>query len=86
MFPPQIRPLRELTNIKFEIFVVAFTILPFFVLTYFYSLLPERVPQFLTLIGEVETCAPDFRYYRDRIIDRCCRCAFLSLPAAGSEA
>ena|ERR1041385_457910 len=57
MFPSQIRPLRELTNVKFEIFVVAFTILPFFVLAYFYSLLPERVPQFLTLTGEVETWA-----------------------------
>jgi uncharacterized membrane protein len=48
---------RDLTNIKFEIFIVALTILPFFVLAYFYSLLPERVPQFLTLTGEVKTWA-----------------------------
>lgn len=57
MSSSQTQPLRDLTNIKFEIFIVAFTILPFFVLAYFYSLLPERVPQFLTLTGEVETWA-----------------------------
>ena len=44
-------------NLKFEIPIVALTILPFFMLAYFYSLLPERVPQFLTLTGEVETWA-----------------------------
>jgi len=49
--------LRGFTNIKFEIFIVAFTILPFFVLAYFFSLLPERLPQFLTLTGEVKTWA-----------------------------
>jgi len=57
MFSSQTQSLRDLTNIKFEIFIVAFTILPFFILAYFYSLLPERVPQFLTLTGEVETWA-----------------------------
>jgi uncharacterized membrane protein len=57
MFSSQTQPLRDLTNIKFEIFIVAFTILPFLMLAYFYSLLPERVPQFLTLTGEVETWA-----------------------------
>lgn len=57
MFSSQTQPLRELTNIKFEIFIVAFTILPFLMLACFYSLLPERVPQFLTLTGEVETWA-----------------------------
>jgi len=55
MSSSQTQPLRDLTNIKFEIFIVAFTILPFFVLAYSYSLLPEQVPQFLTLTGEVET-------------------------------
>jgi len=54
----QTQPLRDLTNIKFEILVVAFTILPFFFLAYFYPLLPERVPQFLTLTGDVRTWAP----------------------------
>ena len=57
MAAAQTQSLRNLTSIKFEIFVVAFTILPFFVLAYFYSVLPERVPQFLTLTGEVETWA-----------------------------
>ena len=55
MASSQTQPLREHTNSKFEIFIVALTILPFFVLAYFYSLLPEQVPQFLTLTGEVET-------------------------------
>jgi uncharacterized membrane protein len=55
MFSSQTQPLRDLTNIKFEVFIVAFTVLPFFILAYFYSLLPERVPQFLTLTGEVAT-------------------------------
>lgn len=55
MFSSQTHPLRDLINIKFEIFIVAFTILPFFILAYFYSLLPDRVPQFLTVTGEVAT-------------------------------
>ena len=57
MFSSQTQPPRDLINIKFEIFIVAFTILPFFILAYFYSLLPERVPQFLTVTGEVATWA-----------------------------
>lgn len=55
MVSSQTQPLHDLTNIKFEILIIALTILPFFMLAYFYSLLPERVPQFLTLTGEVET-------------------------------
>ena len=55
MFSSKTQPLRDLTNVKFEIFIVVFTVLPFFILAYFYSLLPERVPQFLTFTGEVET-------------------------------
>ena len=58
MAEAQTQLLRDLTNIKFEIFIVAFTILPFFFLAYFYPLLPERVPQFLTLTGDVRTWAP----------------------------
>lgn len=57
MFSSQTQPLRERTSVRFEIFIVAFTVLPFFMLAYFYPLLPERVPQFLTLTGEVETWA-----------------------------
>ena len=49
--------LRDYTNIPFEIFVVVFSILPFFALAYFYSVLPERVPVFLSLNGDVKTWA-----------------------------
>lgn len=49
----QSQRLRDYTNIPFEIFVVAFSILPFFALVYFYPVLPERVPLFLNLSGEV---------------------------------
>lgn len=52
---PQSRRLLDYTNTPFEIFIVAITILPFFVLAYFYAALPERVPLFLNLQGEVTT-------------------------------
>ena len=45
--------LRDFTKIPFEIFIAAFSILPFFVLAYFYSALPQRVPLFVNLNGEV---------------------------------
>jgi uncharacterized membrane protein len=51
------QPLRDYTNLPFEIFVLALTVLPFFVLAYFYPALPERVPVFMKLNGEVETWA-----------------------------
>ena len=51
------QPLRDLTNVKFEIFIVTFTILPFVMLAIFYSLLPERVPHFLSITGEVKIWA-----------------------------
>jgi uncharacterized membrane protein len=47
------QPLRNFTKIPFENFIAAFSILPFFVLAYFYSVLPERVPLFVNLSGEV---------------------------------
>ena len=47
--------LGDYTNIPFEIFVVACTVLPFLALAYFYQQLPDRVPLFLSLKGEVET-------------------------------
>lgn len=50
---PQSQRLSDHTNIAVEIFVAAFTILPFFVLAYFYTALPERVPLFMNLNGEV---------------------------------
>jgi hypothetical protein len=45
--------LRNYTNIPFEIFVAALTILPFFLLAYFYPVLSDRVPLFMKLNGEV---------------------------------
>lgn len=53
--PPQFPRLRDYTSIPFEIFILAFTLLPFLVLAYFYPVLPQRVPLFLNLSGEVET-------------------------------
>lgn len=54
---PQSQRLSDYTNIPFEIFIVVFSLLPFFVLAYFYPMLPERVPLFLNLSGEVGTWA-----------------------------
>ena len=51
--PPQSQTLRHYTNIPFEVFVAVFTILPFFLLAYFYPMLPDRVPLFMKLNGEV---------------------------------
>jgi uncharacterized membrane protein len=45
--------LRDYTKIPFEIFIAAFSLLPFFVLAYFYSVLPDRVPLFMKFNGEV---------------------------------
>lgn len=53
----QSQRLSDYTNIRFEIFIVAFSILPFFILPYFYPMLPERVPLFLNLTGEVAVWA-----------------------------
>ena len=41
------------TNLPLEIFVFALTVLPFLLLAYFYSTLPDRVPLFMKLNGEV---------------------------------
>jgi len=49
----QSHSLRDFTKLPFEVFVLVFSILPFFVLAYFYSELPDRVPLFMKLNGEV---------------------------------
>lgn len=49
--------MRDYTRIPFEIFIVVFSVLPFFALAYLYSVLPDRVPLFMKLNGEVETWA-----------------------------
>ena len=54
---PQSQRLRDYTNIPFEIFIGVFSLLPFFVLSYFYPVLPERVPLFMNLNGEVAVWA-----------------------------
>src|SRR5688572_5081199 len=45
--------LRNYTNLPLEIFVISLSILPFFLLAYFYSALPDRVPLFMKLNGDV---------------------------------
>ena len=54
---PHSRSMRDYTSIPFETFIGVFSVVPFLVLAYFYPLLPERVPLFLNLSGEVETWA-----------------------------
>jgi uncharacterized membrane protein len=51
--PPPNR-FRDDTNVFFEAFILSFTVLPILVLIYFYPQLPERVPEYLNLHGEVE--------------------------------
>jgi uncharacterized membrane protein len=53
----QSRRLRAHTNVPFEVFIAAFSILPFLVLAYFYPALPDRVPLFMNLNGEVAVWA-----------------------------
>ena len=50
---PQSHRLRDYSNIPFEIFIAVFSVLPFFALAYFYPVLPDRVPLFMKLNGEV---------------------------------
>ena len=51
--PPPNR-FRDHTNVLFEAFIVSFTVLPILVLIYFYPQLPERIPEYLNLHGDVE--------------------------------
>jgi uncharacterized membrane protein len=55
--PTQSRRLRDYTSTPLEVFISAFTVIPFFVLAYFYQSLFPQVPLFLNLSGEVETWA-----------------------------
>ena len=57
MSPQRSQPLRYYTKIPLEIVVAVFSILPFIVLAYFYSVLPDRVPLFMKLNGEVAVWA-----------------------------
>jgi uncharacterized membrane protein len=44
---------RDLTNIALEFFIATLTLLPFLILSYFYSSLPQQIPEYLHLNGEV---------------------------------
>jgi len=46
---------RAASNILFELFILACTALPILILIYWYPSLPDRVPEYLTLRGEVST-------------------------------
>lgn len=54
---PQSPHLRHYTNIPFEIFIAVLSVLPFFLLAYLYSVLPDRVPLFMNLNGQVAVWA-----------------------------
>ena len=49
------RSLRDYANLPFEIFIVALSLAPFLVLAYFYDALPDKVPLFVNLKGDVST-------------------------------
>ena len=51
------RRLSDYTNLPIEIVVATLTLAPILILVYFYPVLPERVPVFLNLLGEVEVWA-----------------------------
>ena len=50
--------LRDHSNVSFEVFIASFTVLPILVLIYFYPDLPERVPEYLNLKGDVAVWGP----------------------------
>lgn len=45
---------RGYSNLPFEFLIAAFTVVPILILIYFYPTLPDRVPEYLNLRGEVE--------------------------------
>ena len=49
--PPATR-FRDHTNIALEFFIVALTLLPFLILSYFYASLPPQIPEYLNLRGD----------------------------------
>ena len=46
---------RKTSNLPFELFVLACTALPILILVYWYASLPDRIPEYLNLRGEVAT-------------------------------
>jgi uncharacterized membrane protein len=51
------RRLSDYTNLPVEILVVSLSLAPIFILVYFYPVLPERMPVFLNLNGDVDQWA-----------------------------
>lgn len=45
---------RDHSNLALEVFIATLTVLPIPVLIYFYPILPDQVPEYLNLNGEVE--------------------------------
>ena len=54
MSDPLLNRFRDHTSVSFEVFIAALTLLPILLLIYFYPSLPERVPEYLNLHGDVE--------------------------------
>jgi uncharacterized membrane protein len=52
--PPPQPQFRDYINLPFEVLIAISAVLPILVLIYFYPTLPERVPEYLNLHGEVE--------------------------------
>ena len=50
---PPVTRFRDHTNIALEFFIVALTLLPFLILSYFYASLPAQIPEYLNLRGDV---------------------------------
>ena len=74
---------RDYSNLPFEVFIAVFTIVPFLVLSYFYPAVPERVPLFLNLRGDVETWAekrPCYQFSESRWV--ACQRRFIVPPKA----
>lgn len=57
MNPLPSQRLRDYTSIPVEILVATLSVAPVLILIYFYTVLPERIPVFLNLRGEVEVWA-----------------------------
>jgi len=52
--PPPVHSFRLFANLAFDIAVLIITVAPIILLVYFYSEIPERVPEYLNLRGDVE--------------------------------
>ena len=50
---PPVTRFRDHTTIALEFLIATLTLLPFLALIYFYPTLPERIPEYLNLHGEV---------------------------------